>query len=385
MSVLQRKAQAGKQEHQARAMSVPKALRVSVAKSADDLFDLPMAVIGAVQEKCSSVGLPEKVDENGLMIFLDGPGGVTAGAVLGPEFVAALVQQQTTGRIATPPPVGRRLTATDAALCAPMIDEVFKRAHALVEEQADRDLLAPFRFGAKAESKRVFLMSLDVPDYQIVRLTVDVAAGAIQTVLVLLLPVIERPAEREAALPEGTAPGEGARLEKAVMGLQAELWAVLAKVRLPLSRLERLAPGDVVGIPLDAFDKVQLVARDGRRIGQGVMGQIDGKRALQVDHRPVDAGKPQRRASDRDDIDQVPVAPLSSEKTSGKRAVPAGDSDFDDDLSDLPAIDITPVEESENLTGPDDLPDLSDLPEFSDLPELDDFDDIDDLLKMTSA
>ena len=361
-------------------MSVPKALRVCIAKTADDLFDLPMAVIGAVQEKCSSVGLPERVDESGLMVFLDGPGGVIAGAVLGPEFVTALVQQQTTGRVTAAQTAARRMTATDAALCAPMLDEMFRRAHALLDEPSDRDLLAPFRFGAKAESKRLFLMSLDVPEYQVVRLTVDMAGGVFQTTLLLLLPVIERPAERETITADGLAKPQGASLEKAVMGLQAELWAVLAKIRVPLSRLERLKPGDVMGIPLDAFDKVQLMSRDGRRIGQGVMGQIDGKRALQVEQRPLETNRPQRRASDREEIDQTPVSPLPAHALalagSGKR------DEMDYDAPDLPQIDITPSEDLAEIPDLDDLPDLSDLPGLDDL---DDLGDLDELLKYNSA
>lgn len=385
MSVLQRKAQAGKQEHQARAMTVPKALRVSIAKVADELFDLPLAVIGAVQEKCSAGGLAAKMDEAGLLVFLDGPGGLVAGAILGPEFVGALVQQQTTGRVTAQPPAERKLTATDAALCAPMLDAVFQRAHDLLETPDDRHILAPYRFGAKAESKRVFLMSLDQPDYHVLRLTLDVAAGAFQSVVTLLLPKIDKPAALEPEQGDASAPVVKPTLEKTVLSLHAELTAVLARVRLPWSDLERLSPGDEITIPLDAFDTVELVAPGGRRIGSGAMGQVDGMRALQVDHRPVEPNRPQRRASDRDEIDQPHVAPM------GNRLPAIGVEARNDALDhapldmpdlpplDLPDLDLTPAPAEDTAF------ELPDLPDFSDLPELGDFNDLDDFPKMNSA
>lgn len=86
MSVLQRKARAGKQEHQARAMTVAKALRVSFAKVADKLLDLALAVIGVTRERCDGDQLPDKIDEAGLLLLLDGPGGATGGPFSAPDW-----------------------------------------------------------------------------------------------------------------------------------------------------------------------------------------------------------------------------------------------------------------------------------------------------------
>ena len=47
-NVLGRIAAAGREERQARAMTLPKAMRLTLAKVADALMDLPLAVIGAV-------------------------------------------------------------------------------------------------------------------------------------------------------------------------------------------------------------------------------------------------------------------------------------------------------------------------------------------------
>lgn len=95
MSVLQRKAQVGKQDHQARAMTVPKALRVALAKVADKSFDMALAVIGVAQERWSGDEIEGKMEEGKLLLLLDGPAAATGGAVLDATLVNAIVQQQT--------------------------------------------------------------------------------------------------------------------------------------------------------------------------------------------------------------------------------------------------------------------------------------------------
>ena len=92
MSVLQRKAQAGKQEHQARAMTVPKAMRVCMAKVADDLFDMALAVIAISQDRFEGDSVSEFVSDDSLLILLDGPEGATGGVSVGMGLVQALVQ-----------------------------------------------------------------------------------------------------------------------------------------------------------------------------------------------------------------------------------------------------------------------------------------------------
>ena len=141
MSVLQRKAQVGRKEHQARAMTVPKALRIGLAKVADDAFDMALAVIGVTKETASASGLLADVGDETLLLMLYGVAGKPGGALLGNTLVSALVQQQTTGRVAAASAVDRPMTATDAALCAPMIDLLFKRAHGLVDNEVDRAAL----------------------------------------------------------------------------------------------------------------------------------------------------------------------------------------------------------------------------------------------------
>ena len=131
MSVLQRKATVGRQEHQARAMTLPKSLRVGLAKVADETLHMALAVIGITQERWAGDEIKDKLDDQSLMLLLDGPTGGTGGAVMDFALVSALVQQQTTGRVATSPAAERKMTETDAALCAPVLEKLFLRSNGL--------------------------------------------------------------------------------------------------------------------------------------------------------------------------------------------------------------------------------------------------------------
>ena len=122
-TALHRKAQAGRVEHQTRAMSVPKALRLTLAKVADDLFDMVTAAIGVRMEQRGGDALGDLFDGPVLLMSLDGPPGRCGAAVLDPLLVGGLIQQQTTGKVM--PETGdvpRPSTTTDAAICAPFLD-----------------------------------------------------------------------------------------------------------------------------------------------------------------------------------------------------------------------------------------------------------------------
>ena len=161
MSVLQRKAQAGRQEHQARAMSVPKSLRLSIAKVANDLWDMAIAGIAIAMETREADALEPEFTPDSLLLLLDGPEGATGAAVVGRELVGALVQQQTIGRVSPQPMPERALTSTDAALCAPLLDAVFARAHSVLETDEDRRVLPRFKFGARCENARLLKLALE--------------------------------------------------------------------------------------------------------------------------------------------------------------------------------------------------------------------------------
>ena len=379
MSVLRRKAQAGKQEHQARSMTVPKSLRVGLAKTGDELFDIALVVIGATHEQCEHASLLGEIDENDLLTLIDGPNGTIGGAVLGAALVSALVQQQTTGRVSTPVDEVRKLTATDASLCAPLLDSLFEIAHGLLEMEQDRCLLGPYTFGARAENKRLFEFALEEPDYHVLRLTIDVASGVLQSTLTLILPIPKAAEVRSPDLSDGTlAPTLPAvTLEQTVMGLKAELSAILCEISVPLDKVSTFREGDVLTVPLEAFDDVRLMSFGQTRLASGALGQVDGQRALMITD-PLSRGTGHEGLANhtletKPDVEEIslPTELLDVEKhhmASSERVMKDGEGDLPElpDLSELPDVEASPTHSAQ--PGLPDLPDLPDLAE--DLPTL---------------
>ncbi|MEM9576591.1 MAG: FliM/FliN family flagellar motor switch protein [Pseudomonadota bacterium] len=349
-------------------MTVPKALRVALAKVADQSFGMALAVIGVAQERWPGDEIDSKLEADKLLLLLDGPSCPTGGVVLDSTLVSALVQQQTTGRVSGTPAADRTMTATDAALCAPLLDGIFQRAHGFLETPEDRETLPAYKFGARAENPRLFGLALGEAEYHVLRLTIDIAAGTAQSTLRLILPVPEpkpKPDLLSDASEEG-APMRGTTLERSVMGLNAELSAILCRVRLTLADISKLKPGDALQVPSDAFDKVELLSIEGRRIGEGAMGQVDGHRAMMLNSAvAVGARDKDMAPSDPDGDEQASDyanlnLPDLEIPPSPEMLRPGDESSIDGlpDLPDLPDIDDL----GENPGDLQDLPDLPDLP-----------------------
>lgn len=417
-TVLKRIATAGREEQQARAMSLQKAMRVTLAKVADALLDLPMAVIGAVVQSCAGDQLGDILSDDQLLILMDGPGGTRGAVMLEQTIVGGLIQQQTLGTVRPNTSDPRPMTRTDAAICAPLIDLLLANAAPILDAPSDAALIADFRFGAKAEDARTLSMALDLAEYAVVRLTVDMALGARQGEMVLILPKPEARLGFDDAVPSDE--GEVAHkpdFTNTVMELKTDINMVLCDVPITLRALENLSVGDVLPIPPGRFPNVQMVTITGRIVGKGAVGHVDGVRAVKPTRKPSHATQPLRRESDARDVEMPRVEELDNkgrrkaDKGGGSSAVdlPTGSLDLPDfpdlpdmsgaeepemglpGLDDLPSLDDMPeiAALEEDMPSPSagdaDLPDLDDLPDLADLPDLSDLPDLADLDPMKEA
>lgn len=362
--VMRRKAKAGREDAQARRMSVGKALRLSFAKVANELLGLPLAVIGATAAAQPAEGLDEILEAEALLMLLEGPRGQKGAAMLDGALVGGLVQQQTLGKVQPDgSEAGRPMTATDAALCAPVLEGLMKRAAPLPDDPAERALLTGFEFGAHVAAPRLLRLALEGAEYRVLRLTLDLAGGVRQGALTMILPEPEAAdltpetdgSDAAAAEPS---PG-GATLCDNVLGLKAELNIGLATLSLPLRQVGKLAVGDVLPLGVTAFDRIRVLTLQGRDLAGGSLGQVSGMRAVRLAPRPKVQDHPQRRAEDRAALDQpevtgdgtglgpVPVQPATAS------ALP--------DLSDLGGV---PEPEADQ---PPAMPDMSDLPGLAEM------------------
>lgn len=377
--VLHRKVATGLAEHQARAMSLPKALRLTLAKTADDLFDLAMAVLSLRRQEVGEADLEGVFDPKGLLVVLDGPEGRRAAAVLDGEVVGALIQQQTMGQVlAAGDGEPRRLTATDAAICAPFVDGMLQGIEGLPDDRDDVRLVQGYRFGAHAEDLRQLLLTLEAARFEVFQIGVDIANGTRQGQMAFCFPVpapvkaditdrTARAGEQEEKTPRRTG---GRKLAETVLSLQAELSISLARVRVPLHKLGKLKAGDLLELKSCDFEKVDVMAGHDKRLGQGVLGQIEGTRAVQLIQTRTGQSSPKRRATDREDLDLPDIGSLAGDATQSAGFTDAGavaalSPEVDNALT--PAVEVSISEEAElppEEAEPDMVPDMSDLPGF---------------------
>jgi flagellar motor switch protein FliM len=266
-SALHRKMATGRTEHQARVMTLARALRLSVAKAADDTLDMAMAALSLRTQEVTGPDLLELFDDTSLLMLLDGPQRRRAAVIMDPALVGALIQQQTMGRVVHD--VGgeaRAMTGTDAAICAPFLDAILERAAKLPEAAADRQ---GYKFGAQAEDARLLHLAMEAPLYHVIHLDSDVERGSRQGKILLCMPVPDPSTDIEDADASG-AEEAGANLTKpkltlaqTVPMLQVELSLVLLRLKLPLHRVSGLNVGDVLSLDGASFDALDdtIVAR----------------------------------------------------------------------------------------------------------------------------
>ncbi|MFC6584467.1 hypothetical protein [Sulfitobacter aestuariivivens] len=176
---LRRKARAGLEERAARIVSLPKALRLTLARVADDLLDMAMAVIGIRREERTGDALEDLFDPSHLLMLLDGPQRRRAAIAFDPALVGGLIQQETMGRVAAlQDSDSRAMTDTDGAICAPLIDALLARAAPMIELPDEQGLIDGYAFGARVNDPRLMVMALEASHYQVLHLTVDLAGGA---------------------------------------------------------------------------------------------------------------------------------------------------------------------------------------------------------------
>ncbi|WP_407495547.1 FliM/FliN family flagellar motor switch protein [Pseudooceanicola sp. MF1-13] len=374
-AVLRRKASAAKEVWQARAMSPAKALRLSLARSAEDLWDLALAASGISLSEEPLDAVIDALPDDGLITLLDGPEGAIGAAFFQFPVVSGLVEVQTIGKVSKLAPDPRRVTRTDAAMVAPLIDATLERFEALLDETGGADWAKGFRFGSMMDSARLLSLALRATDFHVFRVTLDLAAER-EGEAMLIFPVIEA-----AVLdtPAGSA-GTSAALEASVMQAPAELRAVLHRFSLPLSAISALKPGDTLPIPAEAIGQTELEVGAQSVLIQSRLGQMNGMRAVRLSMAGVGSAevaepvaKPAAVAKQADpepDFPGISMAPAFDvpEPAPMMAELP--------DLPDLPDLDGG-REKHEDLLG--DLPDMGDLPGLSGDDGASDGDDLPDL------
>ena len=313
-SVIQRKALDGRNDFDARVMSPAKALRLSLAKVAERLYGLALAVGMVEQTDLSQSGIQGAVGDGGLLIVLDGAAGARAAVRLDPGFVTALIEIQVIGSLRPGPPPERGFTRTDAAMVQPLLDGVLDGIDQ--ELRIGQDAYRPrgFRYGDMMEDARTLALALPEPEYDCFNVSLDIGEGARAGIMTLILPRRPEPVAAPGNPPE-PAGQHDVSLARQVMDAPAVLDAVVARLRLPLHRICALDPGMSLPLGMGCLDKTRLIAAGGHVVGEAQLGQMNGLRAVRLmqeedgadtaatpdpgDDRGADGAVPHRSGGDR--------------------------------------------------------------------------------------
>ncbi len=356
--VLRRKARAGREEHQARNMSPARAMRLAMSRAADELFDLAISVSGVQCEQLGQDSMLRTVDDEMLLVVLDGPNGAVGAVAVDLSVLAGLIEQQTMGQVLKGEPEARAPTSTDAALVAPLIDMLLE---GIAESLGPKDgaLTAEFQFGARLESKRHLGLLVEAADFHVLRAQLELGGGAKRGEFVLVCPVqlpelAKLPAvqasESSASDAAGLA-GGGANptfADSALMEAEACLQAVIHQQKMTLGALGRMKPGDLLVLPEDALEKLHLSAGLQRKLGPCKLGQHGGLRAIQLCFAVHGATRGEAATSSQHSEDAYPDPLETSQHVQSVSGPPMQ----------------APLEANAELPAIPETPDLSDLPGF---------------------
>lgn len=277
-SIIHRKAEGGRLDFDARVMTPAKALRLALAKTADRLFDLVLTVTTVEQITLAHGKMRDVAGNDGLLIVLDGAGGACGAAKFDTQILAGLIEVQTTGVVKPVEVEPRPVTVTDAAMVAPAVNAMMQGFDAELNEAWPGHQAQGFRFGDMIEDGRALALLLDAPEYDLFRLTVDLAEGAKTGVLTLILPVqpqIDEAAQRQRAQADNSTGFKGNALEAPVT-----MDVIVARVRMPLNEVCQLKMGSILPVPAEALSKTELVAAGNHVVSEVLLGQMNGFKAV---------------------------------------------------------------------------------------------------------
>ena len=358
--VLGQKARAALRAFEARGMSPGKALRRALSRCADSLWGLALVTQNVSLEEMDQDKVASSLSDTALLILLDGPDGAIGLVAIERDVMTGLTEIQTIQQVSTIPfDPERVLTSTDAAMMVPVVDGTLER---MVEYLADHPLhgeIAGFRFGAMVEDARTAALVLDAHGYRCFQAQVDLALGRRRGAVSFYLPM--RPVRHGTTSGGINPPGPGPH-EELLNRVPARLEAILTRLTLPLGQAEKLAPGDVLKLPLDVLSKVEVSA--GRQVvTRGTLGQSNGLRAVRLT--PPASQAPESHGADASDP-HVPVGLVA----------PAPEPELPE-VSDFPMIaepEITPPPEDSFPALPPETGESEELPQIDFAADAADFD-----------
>lgn len=280
-TVIHRKARAARDGADTRSVSPAKALRLALAKAADEELGLALTVNALEQSLVTRSELVSHLDGLGLLVLVEGETARRGVVRLDFAALASLIEQQTIGFVSDREAAPRDLTSTDAALAAPWVDAMLDQFGKRLDGVADAGVWQGYGFGAKVEDVHGLGLALDSEKFHYFRIAVSFAAGTRAGVIDVAFP---KPEPNEVANTAGFSDGDclTQTLNAVAMDAPVTLHAVLDRISMPLSQSLKLAVGDLVHLTRGTAMELRLEGARGHLVSVAKLGQIDGARAVRL-------------------------------------------------------------------------------------------------------
>ncbi len=265
-------------------ISPTRIMRRAVARAADQAVGLSASVLGIEAETSSAEALVDDGPEGWVVLGLrsNNEAGLRGVFLIDPVFRSALVEMQTMGSLLPAPAEQRAVTGTDATLTVPF-------ASRLLQELDETGFAAQgvqmggLDIGAFADLRTAGLV-LGQGNYHYWRVTLQIGGSDAQGEIMIAV----RPDEVVVEEPVLVSDGWRRQFQNTVCAAPAELDAVLATFKMPMSKVEAFTVGQVVSLAGTTVGSVTLAGPDGVGVASARLGQVAGKRAVRIEAHSVE-------------------------------------------------------------------------------------------------
>jgi flagellar motor switch protein FliM len=295
-SALRRKAVAGRPAGEGAGLRPERAVRMALARAGQGVPGLDLRITELTDGRHVLAELLDMIPDHALLAMLEGPAEGLGLVAVAPPVLSGIVEVQTTGRLAKDERPPRKPTRTDAAMTVGLVDQALTELNEELADTSDIVWAGGFHFASFLDDPRPLGLLLEDIAYRVFTVTVTLGDGGRNGAILLALPAEGRGAVPAQAASASAEPDERAHkewtraLEDAVMAAEAEVSAVLHRLRVPLSAVMQLAEGDMIPVPAEQLERIELEAIDGRRLGAGRLGQNRGMRAVRLTLTPQSRG-----------------------------------------------------------------------------------------------
>ncbi|MCF2870297.1 FliM/FliN family flagellar motor switch protein [Octadecabacter sp. G9-8] len=278
-------------------------MRRALGRAADKAVGLSASVLGIAEENLEAEALIESGPEDWVVIGLrDGSNpGLTGLFLINPALRSALVEMQTMGNLLAASEDERKVTRTDAVLAVPFASQLLRE---LADVGFGAGVLDPAAYDmGPMDDLRTAGLVMTPGLYRSWRISVQLGGSERQGEMLIAM----RPDVTTPIAAHDTAPEWSMALRGAVEEAPADLEAVLARMVLPMSKIEEFEVGQVLQLAGTTVGSVSLVGPGGQKVAMARLGQVAGKRAVRVEVETIELQDDTPRAAPLPELEIPPV------------------------------------------------------------------------------